>query len=349
MKKKYQNIFFIFGVTILAIMIAKLDLAEVMTGIRSTGYSFFEVVLLWAGLYMINTLTWYLIIQAGSKQVSEKRKKISYLWLYKINVSGFALNYATPGGLMGGEPYKIIMLSPKIGTAQASSSVILYTMMHIFSHLWFWLLSVGLFLLTRQADTVTAIILTLTTAGCSMVIWFFLKGYKKGLAFRALNLLKHLPLIKRKAAPFIQKHKGQLNEIDRQIAALHGQNKKTFLYTLLLELGCRILSAFEIYIILRLITPEISYTDCILILAFTTLFANLLFFIPLQLGGREGGFLMSSTGLGITAAGGMLVALIVRVRELIWTGIGLLLIKWDVNDKNDNQKELNNQKDQLNK
>ena len=165
-------------------------------------------------------------------------------------------------------------------------------------------------------------------AFCMLGLWFFIIGYRKGLANRVMNLLRHMPLVKKWAQPFVEKHREQLDTIDTQIAALHKQNPKTFVMAVVLEVACRILSALEVYFILLVVNPGISYVQCILIIAFTTLFANMLFFMPLQLVGREGGFLMSTTRLGATASGGILVALIVRLRELVWTGIGLLLIKF---------------------
>lgn len=321
MKKKYQNIFFVFGIAVLVVMVTQLDFQQVWQGLRHAGYWFFAVLALWLFLYMFNTSAWYLIINAGGKS------KVNFWWLYKVTVSGFALNYATPGGLMGGEPYRIMELAPKIGTERASSSVILYAMTHIFSHFWFWFLSIWLYVATQPLSVFMAAFLAVALGFCVLGLWFFIIGYRKGLANRVMHLLSHVPLVKKWAQPFVDKHRQQLDTIDSQIAALHSQNPHTFVMAVALEVVCRILSALEVYFILLIVNPGISYVQCILIIAFTTLFANMLFFMPLQLVGREGGFLMSTTRLGATASGGILVALIVRLRELVWTGIGLLLIK----------------------
>lgn len=320
-QKNYQNYFLLFGVAVLAVMLTQLDYAEAWRGITHAGYWFLAVIVLWVFLYIFNTCAWWLIIKASS------RKRVSLFWLYKITVSGFALNYATPGGLMGGEAYRIMELAPKIGTENATSSVILYVMTHIFSHFWFWLLSVVLFVCCRTVDGATALFLLAVTGFCLLGIWFFVAGYRKGLAVRMMNILSHIPFLKKWACSFVERHREQLDRVDGQIAALHRQSPRTFIASVALELACRVCSALEIYFILLVVLPAPSYLDSILILAFTSLFANMLFFMPLQLGGREGGFLMSAAGLGLAASEGVFVALLVRLRELVWTALGLLLIK----------------------
>lgn len=331
MKKKHQNIFFLFGLLLLGLMATQLDLEEVWQGLTHAGYWFVAILVLWVFLYIFNTAAWQLIINASrSKEVDatpQERGDVNFWWLYKITVSGFALNYATPGGLMGGEPYRIMVLSPKIGPERASSSVILYVMTHIFTHFLFWFLSIFLYLLTQPLGVGIGMVLLAAGAFCVLGLWFFMLGYQKGLAVRAMNLMSKMPFIKKWALPFVERNREQLDTVDRQIAALHRQNKRTFWGAVSLELACRVLSALEVYFILLVLTADVSFVQCILILSFTSLFANLLFFMPLQLGGREGGFLMSSAGLGIAASSAIFVALIVRVRELVMTGLGLLLIK----------------------
>ncbi len=364
MKKKYQNAFFIFGLAVLVLMVSQLDFAQVRDGLGRTGYWFAAVVVLWAFLYLLNTVAWLVIInntwdgncgnrdkecgsvgmnrgvgntESGSrsvesvsrevKSVGKDRQKVGFWWLYRVTVSGFALNYATPGGLMGGEPYRIMALSPKVGAERASASVILYAMTHIFSHFWFWLFSCFLYVITQTVSLFMAVLLLAVATFCLLAIWFFLKGYKKGIAMRCMNVLRRFPMIRKWAEPFIERHRMQLDTIDRQIAALHNQNRRSFVSAVSIEFLGRMASALEIYFVLLVMSPTASYMDSILILAFTSLFANIFFFMPLQLGGREGGFLMSAKGLALTANIGISVALIVRIRELIWTAIGLLMIK----------------------
>ena len=107
MNKKYQNAFFIFGLAVLILMVTQLDFAQVWQGLKHAGYWFFAAVTLWAFLYIFNTSAWYLIIKGVCQQSTNDEKQpmvnprrpVPFVWLYKITVSGFALNYATPGGL----------------------------------------------------------------------------------------------------------------------------------------------------------------------------------------------------------------------------------------------------------
>lgn len=325
--KKLDNIFFCIGIVAFAIMAMQLDLHEVIDGVKRAGYWFPAVIVLWALLYIINTASWNSIIQALAKENLAHKGCSWWLWLYKVTVAGFALNYATPGGLMGGEAYRISQLTQKIGLEKASSSVILYVMTHIFSHFWFWLVSAILYITCYTLDTLMYVLLGAIMIFCVAAIWLFLKGYKNGIVNSLVNIFSHIPFLKKKVAGFIEKNREKFDNIDLQISTLHSKNRNTFFLAVFLEFLCRVLSSAEIMFILLIITPDITFLDSMLILAFTSLFANMLFFLPLQLGGREGGFMLSVSGLSISASAGVFVALIVRLRELFWTGFGLLLIK----------------------
>ena len=68
-------------------------------------------------------------------------------------------------------------------------------------------------------------------------------------------------------------------------------------------------------------------------MAFMSLFANLIGFLPLQLGVQEGGFVLSIAAMGLAPAVGIFVSIICRVREIIWIAIGVGLMKLPGSDK----------------
>ncbi len=324
MKDKYRNLFLAFGILAIVIMLCTFDMeyAELWVNLRRAGVWLPAVIGLWVIIYWFNAMAWYIIIRDGKKGTP-----IPFWKVYKLTISGFALNYATPVGLMGGEPYRIMELTPYVGASKATSSVILYVMMHIFSHFWFWFSSIFLYIALYPVNTFMAMVLGVVGFCCMVAIYFFMKGYKNGMAVRTLRLLGHVPFVKGWARRFSENKRESLERVDRQIAELHKQRKSTFYASLGWEYLARIVGCLEVYFILNILTTDVSFPACILIMSFTSLFANLFFFSPMQLGAREGGFALATGGLAIPSAFGVYTGLITRVRELVWIVIGVALMK----------------------
>ncbi len=324
MNNKFRNFFMAFGIIVIVIMLCtmNMDYTDIWHYVQKLGLYFPLILGLWLVVYFVNTLSWYLIINDEGKCPG-----LSFWRVYKLTVSGFALNYTTPCGLMGGEPYRIMELKPYTGVSKATSSVILYVMMHIFSHFWFWFLSIFLFIAFNKVGVSMGVLLGMIGAFCLLGIYFFSRGYKTGMAQKGIAILTHIPYVKRWARRFAESKSETLEQIDSQIALLHRQHKRTFYSSLLLELGARVLQSVEIYLILKAFAADVSIVDSILILAFSSLFSNLIFFTPMQLGTREGGLALAVDGLHLTGALGVYTGFMTRLRELVWIAIGIFLIK----------------------
>lgn len=150
---------------------------------------------------------------------------------------------------------------------------------------------------------------------------------------KTLKGLAKIPFLKKKINRLIENKSASIEKVDAQIAALHAQRKSTFYKSLLLEFSARLVGCLEVQFILLILTDHVSFWNCVLIQAFTSLFSNLFFFVPMSMGAREGGFALAVGGLSLSGAYGVYTGLITRVRELVWIAIGLMLIKCGNNHK----------------
>lgn len=337
MRKRINNLFFAVGLTAVCVMFCTFEVSftQLWVYITQAGYWLAAIGGLWMLLYVLNTWAWRIIIR-GSGPCT-----ISFLRLLKLTVTGFALNYATPMGMVGGEAYRIMELSRYIDVRRATSSVVLFVMMHVFSHFWFWVTSIILYLILALTghlpmDLAMGLVLIFSALFCSGGIYLFVRGYRYGMAVKLMRIISRIPGLRAWGRRFSETHREDLEKIDRQISELHGQNKRSFFGSFLLEYVGRMLQSFEIFFMLLLFGIDggggaegylLTFLHSFLILAFTSLFANLLGFMPLQLGGREGGFAISVAQMGMTGGTAMFVSIICRVRELFWTSVGLLLMK----------------------
>ncbi|MDO4172288.1 MAG: lysylphosphatidylglycerol synthase transmembrane domain-containing protein [Prevotellaceae bacterium] len=340
-KKRLNNIFFFLGIAAVVVMLLTFDVsfAELWQHLCRTGYWLIPIIGIWLVIYGINALAW----QCTIRGCTNDEEHVGFWRIMRLTVTGYALNYATPVGGLGGEPYRIMELSKDISKQHAASSVILYAMMHVFAHFLFWFSSVFLYLiLAAMGDvpltTVVGSTLAVITLFCIAAIYLFSKGYRNGLVVKVIRLIGKIPGLKGWSGRFQERHAEALRNIDAQIAALHQQDKRNFYYSLSLEYLSRIVQSLEIMFMLLLFGIDcgggfngmlLTFLHSILILAFTTLFANLIGFLPMQIGVQEGGFVLSIAALGLSAALGIFVSIISRVRERIWILIGILLMKID--------------------
>ena len=268
-------------------------------------------------------------------------------------------------------------MTPHLGVQRATSSVVLFAMMHVFAHFCFWTSSILLYMLLAAFGILpmnvgTALVLFCMTVFCSCGIYLFIRGYRYGMVRRFFAFLSHIPGLRGWSRRMSEEHREDFGRIDKQIAELHSQERYTFYKSLLIEYVGRVCQSFEILFMLLLFDSNenlfLSFLYSFLILSFTSLFANLparrgwyksllktlvaflgfmalltlvtlvvatilLGFLPLQLGGREGGFAISVSALGMTSALGMFISIICRVRELFWAVIGLGLMRCNLNNE----------------
>lgn len=321
----FRNLFFGIGIVTILVMVKKIGFDNISDNLQKTGWWFAAILGVWLIVYMINAVSFQLIIRDGSPE----SKKISFMRTLKLIVSGYAINYTTPMGLLGGEPYRVMELKPALGVKKATSAVILYAMMHFVSHLILWILSVFLILIAVPTTKMgLSIALWIIFIACTLLIIWTFKGYKKGMVFKLFSFLSKIPLIKKHVCKYKEENEDNLKEIDELISDLYINRKKTFFCSLLAELVSRMVSCLEIYFMLHSIGQEVTYIQCVIIVALASLFANLLFFSPMQLGTREGGYAIAFSSLSLPTGLGIYVSLCTRIRELFWIFIGISIMKY---------------------
>ena len=230
-KQRLNNLFFILGVVAVVVMLLTFDVSfvELWEHICHAGYWLIPIIGVWIIIYGINALAWQAIIRSKC----EADEHVSFWRIYRLTITGYALNYATPVGGLGGEPYRIMELSKDIGNQRATSSVILYAMMHFFAHFWYWFSSIFIYLALAAIgdlpiNTAIGTLLGIVIVFCLIAFYIFSKGYRNGLVVNVMRWLSHIPGLKGWSTRFQQNHAEALHNIDEQIAALFATDKRAF-------------------------------------------------------------------------------------------------------------------------
>jgi uncharacterized membrane protein YbhN (UPF0104 family) len=123
--------------------------------------------------------------------------------------------------------------------------------------------------------------------------------------------------------PWLQKQEAKLVALDDSIGAFYRECKGRFLGSVLWHGAGWIAGAFEVAVIFYLIGHTVNWREAWFIGAMAQLAAVVGLFAPAGIGLYEGGHYLAAEALGLPPALGITVALIRRVREIFWDGVGL--------------------------
>ncbi|HZJ80689.1 MAG TPA: lysylphosphatidylglycerol synthase transmembrane domain-containing protein [Dysgonamonadaceae bacterium] len=321
--KKIRDLLFVVGMLVLSWMVYKVGVGNIWENIKDTGWWFFAIVGIWAVVYTFNGLAFHVILRGGNGC-----EDVSLLRKIKLMISGFAINSMTPVGLLGGEPYKVIELKEYVGIDRATSGVLLSTMMHFLAHFIFWMVSVPIFIFVVPVIPlgIKLVLWGVVIGGLLLTYWAF-TVFRKGLIRQAIRVAARIPFVKRKVRVYAAQHAERIEVMDSLTSDLFINRKKDFFLALSFEVTARFLSSIEIMFMAIPLGFHLTFFECVIVAAFSSLFANILFFSPMQLGTREGGFGIAFSMLTIPLGVGVYVGLITRIREMFWISIGVILMR----------------------
>ena len=320
MSRTWQLALFVLGATVFGYLVAQIGITELTADAAPTGLMFVPIVALYALVYACSALAWQLTM-AGDPQ------RPSYWRTYAVLISSGALNFLTPLINAGGEPYRVAAMAPWLGKRRAAGSVILHRMLHSFTYVLVWLTAVLLAfpLLPRGTPLIVWVLLGVVLVLILGIIALFLFAHRRGLLERILNWMQRAPFVNRLAVK-VEPHRALLVELDRQITDFYHRSPRRFVQAIALEYLSRCIFMVELVLIVASLGFGIDYLRAFSIGGLEAIVSNALFFVPFELGAREGAFFLLFKLFGMDPQVGLYTSIVGRVRDFAWIAGGLVLI-----------------------
>ncbi len=300
-----KKILFVVCLLILGVMIYEADPYLLWHNILQWNWVLVACVAVWGIGYLFNAISFGYVVRSCAPGST-----IPFSRMLRLTIGGYALNYITPFGLLGGEPWRIYELRNDVQPQAANSAVTYYAMMHVLSHIVFWLIGVVLALffadmnsaLWADGQTETLVLILVLVILGFVVVFAYRFAIKKGWIASLQGLLQAHP--------------------------------RQFCIALLLELASRVINVAEYWVLMQAVFAGSildSYLSAYLVVAFSSLFANILFFSPLQMGTREGGIFLALQALEPAMPELLPMAVSIsfatRIREFVWILVGIIIVK----------------------
>jgi uncharacterized protein (TIRG00374 family) len=314
--KALRILFLLLGLALLTAIVVRTDLSAVAGYVQHLKWGFLAVLGVYLTAFLVDTLSWQYLIRPF------RRDWPWFYALWKVRMVGAAVNRVTPFVGLAGEPVKAVLMKKFLGLeyGEGVASLVVAKTANLMALVVFLCggltLTISYGYLSPAYELAAAIGLAVLIIGIASVfavqrlrvtsaVWEWLS--RKHFGRRLAEVLHH-----------IQNFDNRLLE---SYAGDHGKFSMAFALTFINW----VLGAVELYLILWLFGHPVSMVEAWCIEAVVELVIAGAFFIPAGIGVQESAMVLIITPITGQPSLGLAVALIRRLRQIIWIVWGFLI------------------------
>lgn len=311
------------GFGLLAYLVQKIGLEEIITNLSKFGYWFLLICLFGMGWFFFQSLSWNIIQRILFR-------KVSLLRFFRIKIIGESLNTLLPSASIGGDAVRTMLVGKLVPLREGIPAILVDKTIEFIGGMIFMgtgLLLAFIFGQVPEAFMMPGILCVgITLVGIGLLIAVQIIGLNRLL----LKITRLFPAWNRS----IKSRQQPLQELDANLRYLYTKSSGRLIAAGLLHFLGRIMGAVEVWLILQVLEIPLGFVDAVFIAAMVTVVNTIFFLMPGQWGVSEGAHALLLQSLGFHPGLGLSIGIIRRLRRLVFVGLGLIFFQMEKTGKN---------------
>lgn len=304
------------GVALLVATIRQVGWGEIQRGVGAVGAWFAVVVALGGARFFARAKSWVLCAdRIGAPGLTPGAA-------FGAVLAGDAVGNLTPLGLLASEPTKVLLVRRTLPTTPALTSVALDNGFHTVAVL--VMIAAGAWVLVRQVALDPAIRLAAEGVLAAVVVAVAVGSW---VALRRPAILSRLAQLTARAVGREARSPDVLRDIEARFYGVFSWPSAALWTAAGWQAAFHLGAILEVWVILRALSGGTASIADAFVLESTGRLVTVLFkVIPFRMGVDEVGAAVVATALGIPASHGVALALVRKLRILVWNGAGLVVL-----------------------
>ena len=301
------------GLGLLVYLVAELGPSRIVAQLQGLGSIVPLILFISAAKYPLQAAGWRLVLAPSDRP--------SWGISIAATLTGDSLGYLTWAGPFAGEPIRALLIRDSVGVAAGTAAGAMErTIYNVTAAVLVWAV---LFVLVSATHTIALV----AAAAVSVLIALVLvHRVRSRIGARRNADTRPGP---REPAPTTEVERpGHITEFIDAARHLWRERRGVLPVVALLCVAQHAVLIGEAYVILRALSPDATLRTALVFEAVTKIVNTAGIVVPGRLGIAEGGSALLADALGFAASHGLSLALMRRLRAIIWSGVGLALLPW---------------------